>query len=111
MLKPLLESQSNNIKIQEQEMLEKMAHERNQLEGERRILEADQNELSYKQKLLHREEATLKTERLKLEEKQREIESMSTVYQKEVNELENKFMRISRMRDDAGIYRNYLIFL
>lgn len=102
MLKPLLESQKNNVKIQEQEMLEKMAHERNQIQAERRILEADQKELSYKQKLLHREEASLKTERLKLEEKQREIESMTTVYQKEVSDLEQKFLRISRMRDDAG---------
>jgi hypothetical protein len=101
MLKPLLEAQKNSARILEQEWQEKNASERNQIEAERTILEADQKELAYRQRLLHREEAYLKTERLKLNEKEREIQSMTEVYQKESTDLEQKYLRISKMRDEA----------
>ena len=100
-MKPLLEAQKNYARNSEREWQEKIAHEKNQLDAERKILEADQNELVYKQRLLHREEASLKTERLKLGEKEREIESMAAVFQKEVQDVEQKYYSISKMRDDA----------
>lgn len=101
-MKPILASQQAQAQIRDDDWKQKVANERIQLDAERKALEADQRELSFKQKLVAREEAQLNAEKMRMEEKQREIETMTAVYLKEQSDLEQKHLQISRMRDDSG---------
>lgn len=88
--------------VRDQEFEQRMQAERQQFDIEYKMFESERNDLLQKLKILHRDEAFIKTEKLKLEERQREVATMSKVFEKDEKDLENKYVSISNMRDEAG---------
>ena len=87
--------------VKEEEWSCKMKLEREQLEAEKKVLNADQRDLSHRMNNLYREEALLKAERIRLQEKQKEVETATAIFQKEELDLEQKYCSIAAMREDA----------